>query len=841
MPQSLETWERVQELFAAAVELPPSDRTALLTRECAGDQNLRKEVESLLASDERADEFIEEPAVRIPREFLVDEEKQMSARQFGAYRVIRELGRGGLGAVYLATRADEEYRKDVAIKVVKRGLDTDDILVRFRAERQILAQLDHSNIARLIDAGSTEDGVPYFVMEYVAGEPISSYCETHQLSTKERLELFRVVCSAVTYAHQHLVIHRDIKPSNILVTEDGQPKLLDFGIAKVLHADHALAVQTVTGARVMTPEYASPEQVRGLAISTSTDIYSLGVLLYELLTGQKPYRLTSRTSEEISRAVIQQTPRRPSTALENAAANRNSKIQNRKSLRGDLDNIVLMALRKEPERRYKSVEQFSEDIRRHLAGRPVLAHKDSVHYRAAKFIGRNKIGAIAAILVLLTSIGGIIATTWQAKRATEQRDQARRQMVKAERATQFLQNVLGFADPSWNSSNPSRNREATISQALTEAGRRAEIELADEPEVLAAVRHTIGSTYRTQSLYPEAEPHLRAALAIRRRVVGPQHPDTALSMIALAEWCILTGQYAEAEPLLRDAASVYRATGDEKWLAIALNDLGTLKWITGEYGAAERFLHEALHNSRNLVGPDRAPRAVMYSTLGLARRDQGDLAQGAEFLQKAIKQHRALPGEPRAELATALSSLASVVFLLGDYDRAESLAQEAFQLCGKTLGENHQYTAYPLIWLAEVYCQRGDYAKAMAEIERALQIQQRVLAAEHVDFGRTCTTLGKILMQTGDLKAAEAALRSSETLLRPLPRTHAHVATARSLLGECLLLQERHAEAEPLLVESHEVFATRFGARDPRTQQASTRLARLYEVWGQPEPAQLPQ
>jgi serine/threonine protein kinase len=296
---------------------------------------------------------------------------------------------------------------------VRRGLDTDDILSRFRAERQILAQLDHPNIARLIDAGSTEDGLPYFVMEHVAGEPISSFCDARKLDTEERLELFRSVCSAVTYAHQHLVVHRDIKPSNILVTGDGVPKLLDFGIAKVLHTDGGQEAQTLTGTRVMTPEYASPEQVRGGTITTSSDIYSLGVLLYELLTGQKPYRLTTHTHDEISRAIVEQVPERPSGVAGGSSADR-------KALRGDLDKIVLMALRKEPERRYASVAQFSADIERHLAGRPVLAHKDTVSYRAAKFIKRNKIAVGAALLVLLTLITGVIATAWQAKHATSQ-------------------------------------------------------------------------------------------------------------------------------------------------------------------------------------------------------------------------------------------------------------------------------------------------------------------------------------------------------------------------------------------------------------------------------------
>src|SRR5450755_2635705 len=307
-----ERWARVKELFEAAVDLDPNQRTALLDKECGGDEALRGEIESLLKSDEGSDGFIEQPAFEIPRDIFTEEEP-LAGRQFGAYQVIREIGRGGLGAVYLAARADDQYRKQVAIKVIRRGLDTDDIIRRFRTERQILAQLDHPNIARLIDGGTTDDGLPYFVMEYVNGEPINAYCDANALPTTERLTLFRKVCAAVTYAHQNLVIHRDLKPSNILVTQEGEPKLLDFGIAKLLSTGDELFTQTIPALRVMTPEYASPEQVKGDKIMTTSDVYSLGVLLYELLTGQRPYRLKTRTPEEIARAITEQEPERPST------------------------------------------------------------------------------------------------------------------------------------------------------------------------------------------------------------------------------------------------------------------------------------------------------------------------------------------------------------------------------------------------------------------------------------------------------------------------------------------------------------------------------------------------
>ena len=846
MPTSAETWQRVKEVFDAAVELPPSDRAAFLDRVCARDVALRAEVESLLESDERADSFIETPAASIPRDLLPED--QFAGRTFGAYRIIREIGRGGLGAVYLAARADDQYRKEVAIKVVKRGLDTDDILRRFRAERQILAQLDHPNIARLIDAGSTEEGLPYFVMEFVDGQPISSFCETRGLSTRERLELFRHVCGAVTYAHQHLVIHRDIKPSNILVNEEGVPKLLDFGIAKVLHADDPLAAQTMTGVRVMTPEYASPEQVRGLPISTASDIYSLGVLLYELLTGRKPYRLTTSGPEEISRAIVDQVPERPSTALTRTTTAQPAATIDAKSLRGDVDNIVLMALRKEPTRRYASVGQFSEDIRRYLAGRPVLAHKDTLSYRAGKFIRRNKLGVAAAVIVLLTLIGGIITTAWQANHATrqahiaaEERDRARRQASKADRLNAFLQNILGFSDPTWLSANPQRNREATIADALEQAGQRAARELADEPEVLAAVHFTIGWTYKAQAKFAAAEPHLRASLELRQRVLGREHPDTAQSLVGIGEFHHYKGQFSEAETAYREAVEIYRRakeTGravDAMWFAIALNNLGTAHLGLGNLAQAELLMKEGLEVSGDFIGNQRAPVAVMLCNLGLVRRDQGDLEGALAYMERGLQEYRKLPGEPRFEMGAALYNLATTVTWLGEYDRAEVFAREAFDVVRAGVGEKHPYTPRPLIALSNIHYRRGDYEKGRKEIDRALQLQHSGIPEGHLDFAMSWIVLGNILTRTGHPTQGESHLRRAlELRSRALPGGHHLVADAQGALGACLALLGRHEEAESLLVSAVETLRQRFGERDPRTVEAAQELAALRQRSGEP-------
>src|SRR6184192_3629107 len=382
-------WEKVQALFEQALELPETERAKFLEQKCIGDDALRREVESLLESHASAGAFIDERSRFFSEEDFQNGDQAVPAGQLiGAYRIVREIGRGGMGTVYLAERADEQYKKQVAIKLIKRGMDTDSVLRHFRNERQILAGFDHPNIARLFDGGTTDDGLPYFVMEYVEGLPINEYCAAHKISLVERLKLFREVCAAVSYAHRHTVIHRDIKMSNILVTSDGTPKLLDFGIAKILQPGAGPeALMTMTGVRPMTPEYASPEQVLGGPVTTASDVYSLGIVLYELLVGRSPYRFTSRSPLDLAREITDTEPPRPSTGA--GGKDQQLEITNQKLLRGDLDNIVLMALRKEPERRYQSVEQFSEDIRRHLEALPVRARKDTFAYRSAKFLKRN--------------------------------------------------------------------------------------------------------------------------------------------------------------------------------------------------------------------------------------------------------------------------------------------------------------------------------------------------------------------------------------------------------------------------------------------------------------------
>lgn len=410
-----ERWSRVKAILDDALELRPDERAAFLDQACAGDESLRGEVESLARAAEEDWGFFDADAAarRIP---MFDDAVPPSrvGERIGAYEVLAELGRGGMGVVLLARRADDEFQKKVAIKLVRPGLASDVALQRFRSERQISAILDHPNIARLLDGGTTERGEPYFVMEYVEGETLLEYCRHRSLSLEERLRLFREICAAVQYAHQSLVVHRDIKPGNILVTAEGAPKLLDFGIAKLLQAETGAEApeQTATLLRVLTPEYASPEQVRGRPVTTASDVYSLGIVLYELLTGEKPYRVETTDPEELVRVVCERDPERPSTRAA--------------GLSGDIDAIVMKAIRKEPELRYASAEALSSDVERYLEGRPVLARKGSASYRAGKFIRRNRIAVAAAALVAMALAGGVFTTLRESRRAREAEARAER-------------------------------------------------------------------------------------------------------------------------------------------------------------------------------------------------------------------------------------------------------------------------------------------------------------------------------------------------------------------------------------------------------------------------------
>jgi len=862
----VERLRRADEIVQSALEFWGDEQRALLDEACTGDALLRAEVDSLLNYREQAKDFIETPAFVFGAEWWADGDGAPGkvGQRVGAYQLVREIGHGGMGVVYLAQRADGEFEQQVALKVVRRSFADAELGRRFRRERQILASLNHPNIARLLDGGVSAEGEPYIVMEHVEGVRIDDYCNAGDLSTTARLRLFRGVCRGISFAHQNLVVHRDIKPSNILVTADGTPKLLDFGIAKLLDPTQGGGEHTRTGMRAFTPDYASPEQVSGEQITTASDVYSLGVLLRDLLAGSRPSMWHGRAGPTAGQPRWGARPARDhaqdapaTTALthypvaETIATNvvRETKGDGgrtptavRKFAGVELQNIVAMAMHDEPARRYASAAQLDEDIQRYLDGRPVRAQKDSFTYRAGKFIRRNRVGVAAAGLVLLTLVGGIIATVWQARRATAERDRARVEAAKSARINEFLQHLLGFSQVGWISPNPQKKNVSTIAEALDEASKRAERELADQPEILAAVQFTLGQSYFGQGKVDLAVQHLRASMETRRRILGPEHLDTAQSMTALAEQFVFQGKYGEAETLSREAVATYRRARERgevnaRWFALALNVFGVSVGYKGDAPASEAALLEAVQVGANLTGQDRGMIAVIYSNVGIQRGNQGDIDGAVDYLQKSIEEMRHLPDKPLSNLAINLSNLGSFMTIKGEYVQAESLLREAHDLNLQTVGDKHLFTVMSLIYLADNYCEQGDYDRAIKEVNRALTIQRETLQQGHIDFARSWTIRGKILTRLGYLAEGEEQLRLALALRqKALKAGHTAIAGTQGALGECLTAQGRYAEAEPLLTESHKTLAAKLGANDPRTQKANRRLAALHQAWLKPAP-----
>ena len=817
---SPERWRQLEGIFQSAADCPPRERAAFLDSASAGDPELRREVESLLALHDKSGPTI--PSA-LPDALAVLEQRsaqQNEGRRIGAYRIIREIGHGGMGNVYLAARSDDAFEKLVALKVIRRGLDTDEITGRFRAERQILAMLDHPNVARLLDGGTTDDGLPYFVMEYIEGEPIDQYCETHKVTVAERLRLFQGVCAAVSYAHQNLIVHRDIKPGNVLVTKEGVPRLLDFGIAKLLAPQTAAHDMTVTALRPLTPEYASPEQVRGDPVATASDIYSLGVLLYGLLAGHRPYRSAMTSPAAIENAICHEEPEKPS--------DRGPK-ELRRQLRGDLDTIVLMALRKEPRRRYPSVEQFSGDIRRHLARLPVIARPDTLGYRAAKFVQRNKAWVAMAAITFLSLAGGIAASLWQTH-------VARLEQAKAARINAFLQEMVGYSDTDPSSANRKKGHDATVADMLDDAAQRVETELAGQPEVKAEMLATIGGTYLVQSKYDSAARFLHEAYDLNVRLYGSESKSTAAVMHGLGGLSYLTGDYTAAASWFQKAVPIYRthtrdADFEVRLMVAMLSDAAFADRAVGRFDQAEALWREALSYAPRLPPKYRAQTITPKTFLAQLYIDRGDLEKADPLASEASRELRAL-GTDHFPLAQSLIDLGNIRRLEARYAEADSLIQEGTGLYAQVQGEDHPNVAFGLLSLATSRYYQGRYDLAQEDLGKAQKIIAAKIPKGANSYAAAQELQGRILCKTGRPREAEPVLRDALATRRQRSHRPLDVALAAGSLGECLLAQKRYAEAEPLLVASYQTLQSLQVPRSPALKEARGRLETLYATRG---------
>jgi serine/threonine protein kinase len=813
-------WMRIRDLFEQAVELPVEERDAFVERNCGDDATLRDELNSLLVSDVAQAEGARS---RGPLTGAIGAAVESSTRTrreeilgsiIGPYRLSSILGHGGTGTVYLGERADRQYSAQVAIKVVEAAALNAEIGRRFKAERQILASLNHANIARLIDAGESQDGFPYLVMEYVHGETIDKYCDRLKLSLEQRIELLLKVCGAVQYAHQNLVVHRDLKPGNILVTPDGTPKLLDFGIAKLLDTSEAAAALALTrmNDRVLTPEYASPEQILGQTVTTSSDVYSLGVVLYELLTGLRPYKVSSASQVELERTVCVVDPARASTIVRQALyssshdspppsrnihlisdARQITPMRLRARLNGDLDSILMRALRKESIHRYSSVEQFANDLRRHLAREPVLARQGNWAYYAQRFARRHALGVsvTTGFIALLTA--GLIFMSIQNKRIAEQRDAANREKQTSEAVANFMVNVFAAADPF-----TVQDRQVTATDLLDKSADNIRSDLAQEPAVKARLLEAIGRSYYHQGRADRGVGLIEEALAMRRRVENPNSLSIAISLKNLGEAQLIHHELDAAMKSLSEARAVLeqsdrQATSD---YADVVLSLGRVEYERGDAAQARHFIEEALPLLRKSYGAQDAEVGSALTSLGYVLQLQSEYSLMESVARQAVQIYRIVLPELHPDRLQAESLLAESLFNQGRIEEAAPLLEKSFSSKQKVFGDKSSRFAEALQLLIELRRRQHRLVEAESLAREAVALKQERLGASNYNTAYSKTTLATILWQRGNFSEAERQLRAALKIYdETLPPGGLLIASAEHYLSEVLLAQDRFSEA----------------------------------------------
>jgi len=880
-------WHRLKGILAQLLDLPLSQREDALKQLCGDDATLQREARAYLAAESKAAMF-SKPAVSLDR----PDSAFAEGDAVGPYQIVSKLAQGGMGEVYLAERSDGAYRGQVAIKTLRRGISDADIVRRFEAERQILAALNHPHIASLLDGGAAKDGLPFLAMEYVEGEDILTYCDSRRLTIAERLGLFGKVCSAVQYAHQSLVVHRDLKPGNILVTPEGEPKLLDFGIAKILAPDSVGSTATTqAGMRPMTPEYASPEQILGLPITTATDIYALGLLLFELLTGLRAHIFDKAQLSDFRRVVCEETPPKPSVAATDSmaerpdterapnaverAAHRGTEPQRlRRLLAGDLDNIVHTALRKEPSRRYASAEQMARDVARHLAGFPVSARGDSWRYQAGKFIGRHRLGVVAACLAVLAVIFFTAALQVKNDRIAAERDEALRQKSRSEEVTRFMIDVFDNADPY------QPGEEMTARELLARATERMQRGWDRHPALKADLMIALGQVNAKLGRFEEAEAFLREGLAIRAKSgdklalaeclrhwgalllamgeyepadkalsrasalaeerLGPRHAGLEPILASLSELRYLQGRYAEGERLVRRALSIQEADPETEPLAYGdnLGNLAIFLDTQGRFDEAETLYRKVLALQETALGPNHLILGNTVFNFAASLSDQARYPEAADLYLRAIDIYSQHLGPDHPFVGSAYSDLGVVHEKTGALDEAKRCFHAALTICDSSLGADHSECASILNNLGLVCLARSEQAQAVRLFEKAIAAFSASAGAEHPDVANMRTNLGRALCAMGRFEEAErqhlAALAIRE---KAFDESHPMAAVSRHCLGDLYLRQNRYDDAEALLKRALAIREAALGRDHATTAETAALLQRLLRETGREDEA----
>lgn len=839
------SWTKADELFQRALDLPPAERNRFLREACGKDLQLRETVEQILRAEAASAGFLSIPLGRltcVPWDRVLSEidppsgptadfgeEVHRTGEEIGPYRLVGRLGRGGMATVYLAERADGLWEQKVALKVVRRGLDTGDVLRRFRAERQILSSLNHPNIASLLDGGTTLDGLPYLVLEYVNGTPITKYCDERHLSVDARVQLFRAVGQAVHHAHQNLVVHRDLKPSNILVTDEGRPKLLDFGIAKILDPGEEGSA-TRTQLRPLTPEYASPEQIRGDPITTASDVYQMGLLLCEILSGRRPFEGRRPLTSSGHSAFLEATsPSRPSALVsqESASHRAESPDRLRKRLRGDLDNIVLHAIRVEPARRYSSAEAMVSDLDRHLRGLPVRARPATLRYRTGKLLRRRPWIPPAIVAVVLLLGGYLFTLASYSLRLEKERNLARLEAERSAELGGFLVDLFRTADPYAIGSGADPN--LTVRKALDLGAQRVRAELGNRPALQASLLGTIGDVYANLDLLEPARELREEALILQREVHGSDSPEVAGSLQLLGRLATAEGRLDTAAALLNrslELAKSHPASADTA-MASVLIDLAAVAGGRGEAGVAEERLISAVE-----ILKDQEPRhagllARAYTALLDVYPGRGRIVEAQAAAKEAARWSRIAYGSDHPRTAVALVQTADLYDWVRQDDRAVSLYREALEILDRTLGPEHPRTLEARNNLAITLRHTGNLERAENVHRHILNVWRHKAGNRGKEIADALQNLAVVLQEQGRLAEAERHLMEAKALYDSvLVKDHFRRAYPRLTLAALRLDQEEYVAAEEVAREAAAILSRSLSPSSHVTATARCRLAR---------------
>jgi serine/threonine protein kinase/tetratricopeptide (TPR) repeat protein len=880
-----ERWKRIEELFARATKLQRAERESFVRKHASDPEELQELLDLVtFAFTHNGTGPISRAIGQAVHKCSEQHHRSLLGRVIGQYLIVSVLGRGGSGTVYLGERADKQYSAQVAVKIIDESAAAS-FGARFRAERQILASLNHPNIARLLDAGETEAHQPYLVMEYIHGEPVDQYCDREQLDLRARLELFLQVCGAVQYAHQNLIVHRDIKPANILVTGEAIPKLLDFGIAKLLDASDVTKPSDLTrmNDRLLTPEYASPEQILGKPVTTASDVYSLGVVLYQLLTGLRPYTLSSSSASqlELERAICVTDPMRPSAAVHAAKAAVSSEDEPsittlalargttpeklERSLIGDLDAIIMRALRKEPQLRYSSVEQLIADIRHHLSNEPVQARQGNWVYYTNRFVRRNRLAVAASATFVMFLMGVSAVMSYQRSQTEAALVLATQEKERAEAVSGFMRNMFAAADPFVNF-----GREQSARDVLDQASRSIETDLNVQPEVRAPLLETIGVAYRRMGMPDRAVPQLESALRLQRQLQPGNNPRTAALLIELAIATREAGQFKQSDQLFSEAQLMTEQSGESNPQVTAklLVENGRLENLRSNTAQAYKSFTKALELMRQACGPrdpevgsilselanilswsddlagaEAAAREAVdiYRSVAELHPDrikadyhlaeillyQGRVAEAAPIFERTLTAQRLLY-KSNSKVADTLASLAQVRMAQGDPKSAEGFVREALSAHHDSGSTAYGKIGYLQTMLGTVLIKQSKFAEAEEVLRGTLDLFAKSLPPDHEYVASAEHYLGEALAGGGKLADAEAAFTASMNRWKRTDAPEWRSARSASALGEVLHREGRDQEAERYLVSSLRVITAATGVDRETSEKARERISRFY-------------